>query len=72
MIKDAQRVKFGKHIASQRKRANWTESDLARAAGLREVTVKNIEKGAFNVPFDVLSRIATVLGGELRIVITNN
>lgn len=72
MIKDAQRVKFGKHIASQRKKANWTESDLARNAGLREVTVKNIEKGAFNVPFDVLSRIATVLGGELQIVINQN
>lgn len=71
-MKDIQRVRFGSHIASLRKRANWTESDLARAAGLREVTVKNIEKGAFNVPFDVLSRIATVLGGELRIVITNN
>jgi hypothetical protein len=38
-------------------------------AGLKPVTVQHIEEGAFNVPFDILNRIAVVLGGELKIVI---
>ena len=71
MIKDTQRVKFGQQVERLRKQAKWSQADLAIAAGLREATIRNIEKGAFNVPFDVLTRIATVLGGELHIVINN-
>ena len=66
---DKQRQKFGEQVARLRKQANWTQSDLATSAGLKEATVRNVEKGAFNVPFDVLNRIAVVLGGELKIVI---
>lgn len=71
-MKDIQRVRFGSQIARLRKQAGLSQAELAEATSLRECTVRNVEKGAFNVPFDVLSRIATVLGGELRIVITNN
>lgn len=69
MIKDTQRVKFGQQVARLRKQAKWSQADLATAADLKEATVRNVEKGAFNVPFDVLNRIAVVLGGELKIVI---
>lgn len=66
---DKQRQNFGKQVARLRKQAKWSQSDLAVAADLKEATVRNVEKGAFNVPFDVLNRIAIVLGGELKIVI---
>lgn len=68
---DVQRLKFGKKIAQKRTIANMTQKQLADAAGVKEVTIRNVEHGAFNVPFDILNRIAVVLGGELDIKITN-
>ena len=68
---DKQRQKFGAQIQRLRKQANLTQEQLAFAAGLKEVTVRNIERGAFNVPFDVINRIAVVLGGELKIIINS-
>lgn len=64
---DEQRRKFGKHVASLRRQARWTQLELAQAAGLTENTISKIEQGRFNVPFDVINRIAVVLGGELQI-----
>lgn len=68
---DVQRLKFGKKITQKRTTANMTQKQLADAAGVKEVTIRNIERGAFNVPFDILNRIAVVLGGELDIKIIN-
>lgn len=38
-------------------------------AGINTVTLRHIEDGELNITFDVLNRIAVVLGGELEIVI---
>lgn len=70
-MKDQQRVKFGKHVAGLRKAQRMTQQQLAEMAGLKLVTVKNVEAGNFNVPLDILCRIAVVLGGELQIVLNN-
>ena len=70
-MKDQQRVKFGKHVARLRRQSMLTQEQLAEMAGLKPVTVKNIEAGNFNVPLDVLCRIAVVLGGELKIVLND-
>jgi transcriptional regulator with XRE-family HTH domain len=69
---DKQRAKFGEHVSRLRRQVGWSQNELAAAAGLKEVTVRNIERGAFNVHFDVLNRLAVVLGGELKIVINQN
>jgi transcriptional regulator with XRE-family HTH domain len=68
-MKDKSRVKFGQMVARQRKQQSLTVEQLADMAGLKPVTVLNVEDGAFNFPFDILNRIAVVLGGELKIVI---
>lgn len=68
-MKDQQRVKFGKHVAGLRKAQRMTQQQVAEMAGLKPITVKNVEAGNFNVPLDVLCRIAVVLGGELQIII---
>ena len=68
-MNDTQRMKFGAHITRLRRQAGLSQAELASAASLKECTVRNVEKGAFNTPFDVLNRIAVVLGGELKIVI---
>lgn len=66
---DRNRLKFGQHVARLRRQSMMTQEQLAEAAGLRACTVRNLEDGKFNVPFDVLNRVAVVLGGELQIVI---
>jgi transcriptional regulator with XRE-family HTH domain len=68
-MKDKSRVKFGQMVARQRKQQSLTVEQVAEVAQLKPVTVQHIEEGAFNVSFDILNRIAVVLGGELKIVI---
>lgn len=68
-MNDSLRRKLGEQVTRLRRQAKWSQAELADAAGLKEATVRNIEKGAFNVPLDVLNRLAVVLGGELKIVI---
>ena len=68
-MKDKSRVKFGQMVARMRRQSMLTVEQLAEMAQLKPVTVQHIEEGAFNFPFDILNRIAVVLGGELKIVI---
>jgi transcriptional regulator with XRE-family HTH domain len=68
-MKDKSRVKFGQMVARLRRQSMLTVEQLAEMAQLKPVTVQHIEEGAFNVSFDILNRIAVVLGGELKIVI---
>ena len=70
-MKDKSRVKFGKMVARLRKQQSLTVEQLADMAQLKPITLQNIEEGAFNFPFDILNRIAVVLGGELQIVIND-
>lgn len=71
MAKDVQRVKFGRHLARLRRQSMLTVEQLAEMADLQPATIRNIEAGAFNVQFDVLNRLAVVLGGELQIVLND-
>ena len=68
-MKDQSRVKFGKHVARLRRQSMLTQEQLAVMAQLKPITVANIEDGHFNVSFDIINRIAVVLGGELQIII---
>ena len=65
------RQKFGRQVARLRRQSMLTVEQLAELAQLKTATVRNIERGAFNVPFDILNRIAVVLGGELQIIIND-
>ena len=68
---DKARQKFGQHVARQRRQSMLSQEPLAELAQLKPATVRHIERGAFNVSFDVMNRIAVVLGGELQIVIND-
>ena len=68
---DQARAKFGQHVARLRRCAMLSQTQLALLADLKPVTVKNMELGRFNVPFDVMNRVAVVLGGEIRIVLND-
>jgi transcriptional regulator with XRE-family HTH domain len=66
---DKARQQFGQHVARLRRQSMLSQEQLAELAQLKPATVRNIERGAFNVSFDVMNRIAVVLGGELQIII---
>lgn len=68
---DKARQEFGKHVARLRRGQRLTREQLAILADLKPVTVKNMELGRFNVPFDVMNRVAVVLGGEIKIVLND-
>lgn len=70
-MKDKSRVKFGQMVARLRRQSMLTVEQLAEMADLKPVTVQHVEEGTFNVPFDILNRLAVVLGGELQIVIND-
>ena len=65
------RQKFGRQVARLRRQSMLTVDQLAQMADIKPVTLKHIEQGAVNVPFDILNRLAVVLGGELQIVIND-
>jgi transcriptional regulator with XRE-family HTH domain len=68
---DKARQQFGQHVARLRRQSMLSQKQLAELAQLKPATVRNIERGAFNVSFDVMNRIAVVLGGELQIIIND-
>ena len=65
------RQKFGRQVARLRRQSMLTVDQLAQMADIKPITLKHIEQGAFNVPFDILNRLAVVFGGELQIVIND-
>jgi transcriptional regulator with XRE-family HTH domain len=65
------RQEFGRQVARLRRHSMLTVEQLAQMADIKPVTLQHIEEGAFNVPFDILNRLAVVLGGELQIVIND-
>lgn len=70
-MNDRERQKFGRQVARLRRQSMFTVEQLAQMADIKPVTLQHIEQGTFNVPFDLLNRLAVVLGGELQIVIND-
>ena len=70
-MNDRERPKFGRQVARLRRQSVLTVEQLAQMADIKPVTLQHIEQGTFNVPFDILNRLAVVLGGELQIVIND-
>ena len=70
-MNDRERQKFGRQVARLRRQSMLTVEQLAQMADIKPVTLQHIEQGSFNVPFDILNRLAVVLGGELQIVIND-
>ena len=64
-IRTPHRIKIGKQLKALRERQGWTELQVAMFADVREKTIIKIEDGVFNVPLDVLVKVADVLGADL-------
>lgn len=62
------RKKIGEHFREVREAQGWTTEQVALMADIKANTVEKIEAGVFNVPMDVLTRVADVLGYSLTIM----
>ena len=60
-----QRQRIGEQFRSEREAQGWSVSQVATMAGVTQKNVEKIEAGIYNVPFDVLARVADVLGCEV-------
>ena len=61
------RHQVGMMLKLARENQGWSAEQVATMADVKPATIEKIEAGAFNVPFDVLSRVADVLGCEMTI-----
>lgn len=62
------RVQIGIQFKMQRINQGWTVEQVATMADVKPVTIEKIEAGAFNVPLDLLTRVADVLGCKVNIM----
>ena len=64
-IKNEQRKRVGSMLKARREREGWSREQVAEMADLTADTVRKVEEGAFNVPLDVLQKIADIYGCEI-------
>lgn len=63
----AYRIQVGQQFRQVREAQGWSVSQVALMADVKEATIEKIEQGAFNVPLDILARVADVLGCDIII-----
>lgn len=66
-LTEKSRVSIGRNLREIRERQGWTCGQVAIMAGVKEKTIQKVEQGAFNVPLDVLTTIADVLGYTIEL-----
>lgn len=62
------RKRIGRHLRERREQQGWSIEQMATMADVRPSTVRKIEQGEFNVPIDVLERVADVLGYKVDLM----
>lgn len=60
------RLRIGQQIAAAREVSGMTQVQLSEATGIFQSNINRIEKGKYNVGLDILSRLAAVLGCEIK------
>lgn len=61
------RVRIGQELMEARINLGYMVEDVARMAGIKPVTLANIEQGKFAANIDILSKIAECYGCELAV-----
>lgn len=61
------RLRIGLRIKELRTKQRLSQQDLADKAGITKSNVCNIEQGKYSVGLDVLNKLATALGVEIKI-----
>lgn len=66
--RDAERVRIGKRIKEIREKKGMTALQLAVKANIDPANLCRIEQGRYSAGLDILSQLASALGGKLDIV----
>ena len=61
------RKQIGVNLKFARETQGWSVEQVAEMVGMKPATIEKIEAGAFNVPADILAKVADVLGYYLTI-----
>lgn len=61
------RVQVGIQFRVQREAQGWSVEQVATMADVKPATIEKIEAGVFNVPLDVLAKVAEVIGCQVCI-----
>lgn len=62
------RLQIGIQFKMQREAQGWTVDQVATMADMKPATIEKIEAGVFNIPLDILVRVADVIGCEINII----
>lgn len=65
--KKVHRKELGEQFKSLREEQGWSIEQVALMADVRESTIEKIEAGAFNVPMDILAKVADIYSADLTI-----
>jgi transcriptional regulator with XRE-family HTH domain len=61
------KLALGREVRAARRRRGWTQSELARRAGVGRLVVGRIERGTTRLDVDALVRVALALGRRLEV-----
>lgn len=59
--------KIGKSVHQLRESRGWTQSDVAKKAGINTNTYAKIERGVQTPSIPILEKLAEVFGAELEV-----
>lgn len=62
------RTKIGGQIRQRREELGITQVQLSELTGLNRSNISKIEKGAYNISMDILSRITDALGCDVKLI----
>lgn len=63
-----ERERIGKRIAEIRKEKGLTQDELADAAGINRTNVAKLERGKYNVGYDILSNVVDALECKVDLI----
>lgn len=61
------RISLGDQLRIVRESQGWTTEQVAKMADITEQNVRKIEDGRYNVPMDIIYRLADVLNCKLEL-----
>ena len=63
------RFRLARRFAEARRKRGWTQKKLAEKTGLNQSEISNLESGQANPTYKTLQTVASVLGGNIDLIL---